>query len=116
MTDTLDHAAHVLADAVIENQAAGVYRANRRIFTEEDIFELELKHIFEGNWVYLAHETQIPNPGDYFTTYIGRQPVVITRDRSGNLNCLINACSPRGAMLSSPNTANPPTPPSPLPT
>ena len=81
MTDILDHAASVLADAVVEDGDSGVYRANRRIFTDEDIFELEMKHIFEGNWVYLAHETQMPNPGDYFTTYIGRQPVVITRDR-----------------------------------
>ena len=106
MTETLDHAASVLADAVIDDEAAGVYRANRRIFTDEDIFELEMKHIFEGNWVYLAHETQIPNPGDYFTTYIGRQPVVITRDRSGKLNCLINACSHRGAMLCRRKTDN----------
>ena len=57
MTDILDHAASVLADAVVEDGDAGVYRANRRIFTDEDIFELEMKHIFEGNWVYLAHET-----------------------------------------------------------
>ncbi len=106
MTDILDHAASVLADAVIEDGDAGVYRANRRIFTDEDIFELEMKHIFEGNWVYLAHETQVPNPGDYFTTYIGRQPVVITRDRGGKLNCLINACSHRGAMLCRRKTDN----------
>ena len=106
MTDILDHAASVLADAVVEDGDAGVYRANRRIFTDEDIFELEMKHIFEGNWVYLAHETQVPNPGDYFTTYIGRQPVVITRDRNGELNCLINACSHRGAMLCRRKTDN----------
>ena len=106
MTDILDHAASVLADAVVEDGDTGVYRANRRIFTDEDIFELEMKHIFEGNWVYLAHETQVPNPGDYFTTYIGRQPVVITRDRGGKLNCLINACSHRGAMLCRRKTDN----------
>ena len=70
----------VLADAVIDDPEAGVYRANRRIFTDEEIFELEMKHIFEGNWIYLAHESQVPNPGDYLTTYIGRQPVMITRD------------------------------------
>ena len=85
--DTLDRVSSVLADAVIDDAEAGVYRANRSIFTDEEIFELEMKHIFEGNWVYLAHESQLPNPGDYFTTYIGRQPVVITRDRDGELNC-----------------------------
>nr|MDQ4009062.1 benzoate 1,2-dioxygenase large subunit [Actinomycetota bacterium] len=75
MTDTLAHLEHlesVLSDAVVDDPEAGIYRANRRIFTDEEIFELEMKHIFEGNWIYLAHESQLPNRGDYFTTYIGR--------------------------------------------
>lgn len=103
MTQTTSHglerAEEVLADAVVDDRAAGVVKANRRIFTDEEIFELEMKHIFEGNWVYLAHESQVAEPGDYFTTYIGRQPIVITRDKDGALHCLINACAHRGAML-----------------
>lgn len=95
-----------LTDAVVERPEEGIYRAKRQIFTDEEIFELEMKHIFEGNWVYLAHESQVPNVGDYFTTYIGRQPVVITRDKEGSLNCLINACSHRGAMLCRRKTDN----------
>ena len=35
-----------------------------------------MKHIWEGNWIYLAHESQIAANNDYFTTYIGRQPIV----------------------------------------
>ena len=58
-----------------------------------------MKHIFEGNWIYLAHESQIPNNNDYFTTYMGRQPIVIARNKNGELNAFINACSHRGAML-----------------
>ena len=106
ITENLNHLETVLADAVIDDPEAGVYRANRRIFTDEEIFELEMKHIFEGNWIYLAHESQLPNPGDYFTTYIGRQPVVITRDKDGELHCLINACAHRGAMLCRRKTDN----------
>jgi benzoate/toluate 1,2-dioxygenase alpha subunit len=99
MTAHLTHLRQVHSDAVNDDPEAGIYRANRRIFTDEEIFELEMTHIFEGNWIYLAHESQLPNPGDYFTTSIGRQPVVITRDRNGELHCLINACAHRGAML-----------------
>ncbi|MFX6156525.1 Rieske 2Fe-2S domain-containing protein, partial [Acinetobacter baumannii] len=51
------------------------------------------------NWVYLAHESQIPNNNDYYTTYIGRQPIIIARNRNGELNAMINACSHRGAQL-----------------
>jgi benzoate/toluate 1,2-dioxygenase alpha subunit len=103
MTQSLDRVGpsieKVLSDAVVDDREAGVIKANRRIFTDEEIFELEMKHIFEGNWVYLAHESQVAEPGDYFTTYIGRQPIVITRDKDGGLHCLINACAHRGAML-----------------
>ncbi len=85
--------------AVEENQETGVFRCRRDIFTDPDIFELEMQHIFEGNWIYLAHESQIPNPNDYFTTFMGRQPVVITRSRKGELQAFVNACSHRGAMV-----------------
>ena len=68
MTQTLDHVQSVLADAVVDDARSGIFRANRRIFTDPEIFELEMKHIFEGNWIYLAHESQLPKAGDYFTS------------------------------------------------
>ncbi len=95
----LDELSRRLDGIVEEKPDEGVYRARRDMFTDPELFELEMKHIFEGNWIYLAHESQIPNPNDYFTTYIGRQPIVITRDRKGALHAFINACTHRGAML-----------------
>ena len=77
----------------------GLYRNRRGAFTDPDLFELEMKYIFEGNWIYLAHESQLPNNNDYLTVYMGRQPVVISRDKNGELHALINACSHKGAML-----------------
>jgi benzoate/toluate 1,2-dioxygenase subunit alpha len=88
-----------IAGAVVDDAERGLFRCRRDIFTDADLFELEMKTIFEGAWVYLAHESQIPEPNDYFTTWIGRQPIVITRDKSGELNAFINACAHRGAML-----------------
>ena len=88
-----------LETAVVDNAEAGVFQCRRDVFTDAELFELEMKHIFEGNWVYLAHESQIPEPNDYFTTYIGRQPIIITRDKAGKLNAVINACAHRGALL-----------------
>lgn len=72
----------LLSTAVVDDEAAGIYRCRRDIFTHPDLFALEMKHIFENNWVYLAHESQIPNNNDYYTTWIGRQPIVITRDKT----------------------------------
>ena len=65
-----------------------------------------MKHIFEGNWIYLAHESQIPNKNDYYTTYMGRQPIFIARNKNNELNAFINACSHRGAMRSRHKRAN----------
>lgn len=115
MTDMLDAAraadqfANIRAaldDALVEDPETGRYQVRRSVFTDEQLFDLEMTHIFEGNWIYLAHESQIPNVGDYFTTYMGRQPIVITRNKDGELGALINACSHRGAMLCRRKTDN----------
>jgi benzoate/toluate 1,2-dioxygenase alpha subunit len=88
-----------IGSAVVEDQASGIYRCRRDIFTDEALFDLEIKYIFEGNWVFLAHESQVPEPNDYFTTWIGRQPIVITRYKGRELHAMINACAHRGATL-----------------
>lgn len=99
MHKNIDQLDAFLEDAVQENYDTGEARCRRDIFTDPDLFELEMKHIFEGNWVYLAHESQCPEPNDYFTTYIGRQPVLLTRDKHGEMHAMINACAHRGAMI-----------------
>jgi len=87
-------------NALVEkDEAKGVFRCKREMFTSEELFELEMKHIFEGNWVYLAHDSQLPKINDYYTTKIGRQPVFITRNKEGELNAFINSCAHRGATL-----------------
>jgi len=82
-----------------EDTAKNMYRIDRAAFTDEELFELEMKHIFEGNWIFLAHESQIPNPNDYLNIYVGRQPVLITRDKTGQLHAMANTCTHRGATL-----------------
>ena len=86
-------------ELLVDNIDTGEFKLHRSVFTDEALFDLEMKYIFEGNWVYLAHESQIPNNNDYYTTHIGRQPVIIARNRNGELNAMINACSHRGAQL-----------------
>ena len=91
---------------LVDDHDKGLHRIKRSAFNDPELFDLEMKHIFEGNWIYLAHESQIPNNGDYYTTHIGRQPVMITRNRAGELNCFINACAHRGAQLARFKTGN----------
>ncbi len=86
-------------ELLVDNFETGEFKLHRSVFTDQALFDLEMKYIFEGNWVYLAHESQIPNNNDYYTTHIGRQPIIIARNRTGELNAMINACSHRGAQL-----------------
>ena len=77
----------------------GVFRVHADVFRREDICDLELKHIFEGNWVYVGLSCQAPNPDDFFTAHIGRQPVIVMRDAEGKLGCFMNACRHRGSTV-----------------
>ena len=86
-------------DLVDDRIDEGIFRVDRSIYTDEAVFEAEIERIFEGGWVFLCHEGQVENPGDYFATEIGRQPVFVMRQKDGSLGCFINACSHRGALL-----------------
>ena len=77
----------------------GVYRVSRRMFTEPELFDLEMELIFEKTWIYACHESEIAQPNDFITMQAGRQPLIITRDANGQLNALINSCAHRGATL-----------------
>ena len=77
----------------------GVYRIARDMFTEPELFDLEMEMIFEKNWIYACHESEIPKPNDFVTMRAGRQPMIISRDGTGKLNALVNACQHRGATL-----------------
>jgi benzoate/toluate 1,2-dioxygenase alpha subunit len=91
--------ARSIDEYLVEDRERGDYRLHRSAFTDPALFELEMQILFEGNWIYLAHESQIAEKNDYYATHIGRQPIFIARNRQGELGAFINACTHRGAML-----------------
>jgi phenylpropionate dioxygenase-like ring-hydroxylating dioxygenase large terminal subunit len=74
-------------------------RMHRLAYVDPEIFELEMERIFERQWIYIGHESQVPNPGDYYLALVGRQPMMMTRDHNGEINVLYNRCPHRGAQL-----------------
>ena len=59
-------------------------RVHRRLYTDPAIFELEMERIFGNAWIYVGHESQIKNIGDYVRTFIGGKPIVLVRDSDGH--------------------------------
>ena len=74
-------------------------RVHRRVYTDEDIFIREMDNIFAATWVYLAHESEIPEPNDFKQTWIGVRELIVTRDEAGALHVFSNRCSHRGASV-----------------
>ncbi len=58
-------------------------RVHRKIYVEPEIFELEMERIFERNWVFVGHASEVAEAGDYKSIRIGTQPAILTRDEDG---------------------------------
>jgi phenylpropionate dioxygenase-like ring-hydroxylating dioxygenase large terminal subunit len=75
-------------------------RVHRTLYTDPEIFAEEMVEVFGGRaWVYLAHESQLPEPNSFLSVRMGLRPVIVTRDRRGGLHAVFNRCSHRAATL-----------------
>jgi phenylpropionate dioxygenase-like ring-hydroxylating dioxygenase large terminal subunit len=71
-------------------------RVHGSVYTSPEVFEAEMERIYGMGWVFVAHESEIPNAGDYLTRRMGRQPVIVSRARDGSIHVLSNRCAHRG--------------------
>lgn len=69
------------------------------IFSDPDVYRLEQDAIFSRCWLFVAHESEVPSPGDYVTRYMGEHPVIVTRDEHGKIQVLLNVCRHRGMRI-----------------
>lgn len=69
---------------------------DRRIFWERGIYDMELERIFARCWHFVAHASQVSAPGDFLTTYIGEDAVVVSRNQKGEVSVFLNSCPHRG--------------------
>ena len=72
---------------------------SRQIFVDERIFEQELERLFTRAWLFVGHESQVPNPGDFFLSRMGTESVILSRDDAGELHVLLNSCRHRGMKV-----------------
>jgi phenylpropionate dioxygenase-like ring-hydroxylating dioxygenase large terminal subunit len=74
-------------------------RVHRSVYSDPEIFDLEVDRIFGTAWIYVGHESQIKNSGDFVATRIGRKPLLLVRDAEGKIRLLHNQCAHRGSMV-----------------
>ena len=82
------------------------YQVHRDTYIDPDVFALEMKHLFANTWVYVGHESQTPQKGDYYTTQIGNQPVIQVRHSDGDIKVLYNRCPHKGTKIVIDRTGN----------
>ena len=71
-------------------------RINGRVYYDPAIFRDEIDRIWHREWIYVAHESEVPEPGDYVMRQVGMQPVIVSRDEDGQVHLLLNRCMHRG--------------------
>ena len=79
---------------------------HRDLYIDDELFALEMRHLWRNTWIYVGHDSQVPKAGDYFTTQIGLEPVILLRDPSGDVNVLMNRCAHKGTRLLSAQSGN----------
>ena len=72
---------------------------HRDVYTDPDVFALEMKHVFRNTWIYVGHASQVLNHGDYLTTTIADQPVFMVRHTDDSIRVLYNRCAHRGVEI-----------------
>jgi len=71
-------------------------RLSGKVFWDEAIYEQELEKIFARCWLFVAHESQLPRSGDYLTTSMGEDEVLVVRQKDASIKVFLNACPHRG--------------------
>jgi phenylpropionate dioxygenase-like ring-hydroxylating dioxygenase large terminal subunit len=74
-------------------------RVHRSVYADPEIFELEMERIFGRAWLVVGHESQLGGRGDFFTTRLGREAVIVVRQDDRSIAVLVNRCAHRGATV-----------------
>src|SRR5215469_4003115 len=86
-------------DLIVDDRVRGIFRVNRRVFTDPEIPEEERRQVFDSSWLYASHESEIAKSGDFVTRKVGGRPVILVRDSDGTAHAFLNTCPHRGNIV-----------------
>lgn len=76
------------------------------VFNDSRVFRAEMERIYSSTWIFMAHESEIPNPGDFVLRRMGLDNVIVCRDDDGVVNVLLNHCRHRGTEICHEDSGN----------
>ena len=88
-----------IKDLIIDDRRKGIFRVHRSSMTSMDLFQREQEQIFGRCWIYLGHESEVENPGDYRRRMVAGRPLFFARGRDGEVRVFLNSCPHRGALI-----------------
>ncbi len=71
----------------------------KSVYTSPAFAEAEQRHVFAKDWLCAGRVDALKDPGDYLTMEIAGEPIIILRDRDGQLRGLSNVCRHRMSTL-----------------
>ena len=80
-------------------QSAEAVTIDRSYYRDPDKLAQELRKVFGRNWIFIGHESEIPEPGDYVTRTMGVNPVIMSRTEDGAIHVMLNSCTHRGTQV-----------------
>ncbi len=86
-------------ELIVDDRVGGIFRVNRRVFTDPEILERERREVFDRSWLYAGHESEIAKPGDFITRNVGGRPLILVRDAAGTAHAFLNTCPHRGNIV-----------------
>jgi p-cumate 2,3-dioxygenase alpha subunit len=75
------------------------FRVHRRAYRDPAVFQAERARIWDTTWLYLGHETELPEPNDFKVRNLGGRPLIFCRDSAGEIHAFLNSCPHRGTVL-----------------
>ena len=88
-----------IKDLIIDDRERGIFRVHRSTMTSMDLFRREQARIFNRCWIYLGHESEVENPGDYRRRTVAGRPLFFIRGKDGQVRVFLNSCPHRGALI-----------------
>jgi benzoate/toluate 1,2-dioxygenase alpha subunit len=74
-------------------------RVHRDVYTDAEVFQLEMERLWARTWIYVGHTSQIPDAGDFLTLDVAAQPVIVVRHTDNSVRVLLNRCAHKGTKV-----------------